>query len=229
MAGNLYVRLGSWIRFCQSFFRNSRGKSNLVLLGVSFNVGVEVGTIVDLINHVATSVLNKEKVLAQKSNRRHIHSHFYCLVSSGSSIGYSTCNSYHSKKAGREKSMKKNRAPYFFAFIMMIVMVFILISGTCMAQSSSAAYEQEYRTKANELLAAKNYEQAASVLEELLAKNPDLNNEIGVQAINPYLRRLPIRFCQGIDLVSEVSRPFPEGNIFQRLSRQSRVSQGETF
>ena len=73
--------------------------------------------------------------------------------------------------------MKKNKSPYFFVSLMIALIILLTSPGTSMAQNSSQDLEQEYSNKANQFFVDKNYEQAALVLEELLAKNPDLNNE----------------------------------------------------
>ncbi|NBD23033.1 tetratricopeptide repeat protein [Paenibacillus glycinis] len=109
--------------------------------------------------------------------------------------------------------MKKNRATYFFAIIMMIGMVFIMISGTCMAQSSSAVNEQEYRTEANQLLAAKNYKQAATVLEELLAKNPDLNDEIVYKQLTHIYDDYLFDFDKALSFYTMYLNHFPNGTF----------------
>ncbi|QHW31928.1 hypothetical protein GZH47_14620 [Paenibacillus rhizovicinus] len=108
--------------------------------------------------------------------------------------------------------MKKNRAPYFFAF-MMIVMIFIMITGTCMAQSSSAVDEQEYRTKANELFAAKDYEQAAMVMEELLAKNPDLNDQVVYKQLTHIYDDYLFDFDKALTLYQTYLDHFPKGTF----------------
>ncbi|NIK22715.1 hypothetical protein [Paenibacillus lupini] len=74
--------------------------------------------------------------------------------------------------------MNKKRAHYVLASMVMTIIAFITMSGTSMAQGSSDELVKEYSNKANQFFAAKDYEQAAMTLEELLAREPDLNNEM---------------------------------------------------
>ncbi|MFC5648022.1 hypothetical protein ACFPYJ_02595 [Paenibacillus solisilvae] len=109
--------------------------------------------------------------------------------------------------------MKKNKSPYFFVSIMIAFIVFITSPGTGMAQSSSADLEQEYSNKANQFIADKNYEQAALVLEELLAKNPELNNETVYKQLTHMYDDYLFNFEKALSFYKKYLDQFPEGKF----------------
>ncbi|MBO7744488.1 hypothetical protein I8J29_09795 [Paenibacillus sp. MWE-103] len=107
--------------------------------------------------------------------------------------------------------MKKNKTPYFFAFV--IGAVFMMLFGTCTAFGSSEADVQAYRTKANQFVAAKNYEQAALILEELLAKEPDLKDEIVYKQLTHIYDDYLFDFEQALTLYQTYLDRFPNGTF----------------
>ncbi|MBM7566985.1 tetratricopeptide repeat protein [Paenibacillus sacheonensis] len=109
--------------------------------------------------------------------------------------------------------MNKNRSPHFFVSIMIACMVFITSPGTGLAQSSSAGLEQDYGNKANRFIAAKNYEQAALVLEELLAKNPELKNETVYKQLTHIYDDYLFNFQKALSVYKKYLDRFPEGKF----------------
>ncbi|MFC4809629.1 tetratricopeptide repeat protein [Paenibacillus sp. GCM10023250] len=103
----------------------------------------------------------------------------------------------------------KNRAPYCFAFILGLFLM--LVSGTCMASGNSGADVQDYRAQANQFVAAQQYEQAASVLEELLARNPDLTDEIVYKQLTHIYDDYLFEFDQALTLYHTYLDRFPNG------------------
>ena len=91
-------------------------KSDLVLSVVSFNVGVEVGQIDDLFNHVADFASDEEKVRCKKNNRCSVHIHLYFWFHLARRAGIQLAAAAVLRKIGREKHMKKNKSSYFSCF-----------------------------------------------------------------------------------------------------------------
>ncbi|MBB3129131.1 tetratricopeptide (TPR) repeat protein [Paenibacillus rhizosphaerae] len=115
--------------------------------------------------------------------------------------------------------MKKNTSSYFFISIMVAFIVFISSPGTGMAQSRSADLIQEYSNKANQFIADKNYEQAALVLEELLIKKPELNNEMVYKQMTHIYDDYLFNFEKALSLYKKYLDQFPEG-IFAGAFRE---------
>lgn len=109
--------------------------------------------------------------------------------------------------------MKKNTSSYFFVSIMVAFIVFITSPGTVMAQSRSADFEQEYSKKANQFIADKNYEQAALVLEELLIKNPELNNERVYKQLTHIYDDYLFNFGKALSVYKKYLDQFPKGKF----------------
>ncbi|CAM4426559.1 tetratricopeptide (TPR) repeat protein [Paenibacillus endophyticus] len=107
--------------------------------------------------------------------------------------------------------MKKNKSFYFFVSIMIAIIIFVTSSGTSMAQSSSADLEREYNMKANQFFTDKNYEQAAFVLEELLAKIPDLKSETVYRQLTHFYDDYLFNFEKALFFYKEYLDQFPEG------------------
>lgn len=96
----------------------------------------------------------------------------------------------------------------------MIALIILITSpGTSMAQNSSQDLEQEYSNKANQFLVDKNYEQAALVLEELLAKNPDLNNETVYRQLTHIYDNYLFNFEKALSFYEMYLVQFPEGKF----------------
>lgn len=96
----------------------------------------------------------------------------------------------------------------------MIVFIILITSpGTSMAQNSSQDLEQEYRNKANQFFVDKNYETAATVLEELLAKNPDLNNETVYRQLTLIYDNYLFNFEKALSFYEMYLVQFPEGKF----------------
>jgi tetratricopeptide (TPR) repeat protein len=109
--------------------------------------------------------------------------------------------------------MKKNKSSYFLVSIVIALMIIITSPGTSMAQNSSQDLEQEYSNKANQFIVDKNYEQAAFVLEELLAKNPDLNNETVYRQITHIYDNYLFNFEKALSFYEKYLDQFPEGKF----------------
>lgn len=109
--------------------------------------------------------------------------------------------------------MKKNILPYFFVSIMIVFIILITSPGTSMAQNSSQDLEQEYSNKANQFIVDKNYEQAALVLEELLANNPDLNNETVYRQLTHIYDNYLFNFEKALSFYEMYLGQFPEGKF----------------
>ncbi|CAI6083268.1 tetratricopeptide repeat protein [Cohnella sp. JJ-181] len=109
--------------------------------------------------------------------------------------------------------MKKMSAPRFFALLLTIGMVFVLVSGICMAQGGSADDEQAYRDQANRLVAVKNYDEAASVLEELLAKNPNLDDELVYKQLTHIYDDYLFHFDKALTYYHTYLDLFPDGKF----------------
>lgn len=109
--------------------------------------------------------------------------------------------------------MKKNISPYFFVSIMIVFIILITSPGTSMAQNSSQEVEQEYSNKANQFIVDKNYEQAALVLEELLANNPDLNNETVYRQLTHIYDNYLFNFEKALSYYEMYLVQFPEGKF----------------
>ncbi|MGM0882291.1 MAG: tetratricopeptide repeat protein [Bacillota bacterium] len=110
--------------------------------------------------------------------------------------------------------MKKIKSSYIYFFSIMIALIILIISpGTSMAQTSSHDLEQEYRNKANQFFVDKNYEQAALVLEELLAKNPELNNETVYRQLTHIYDNYLFNFEKALSFYEMYLVQFPEGKF----------------
>lgn len=109
--------------------------------------------------------------------------------------------------------MKKNNSPYVFVSIIIAFIILIASPGTSMAQNSSQDLEQEYSNKANLFIVDKNYEQAAFVLEELLAKNPDLNNETVYRQLTHIYDNYLFNFEKALSFYEKYLDRFPEGKF----------------
>ncbi|KRF42306.1 tetratricopeptide repeat protein [Paenibacillus sp. Soil787] len=109
--------------------------------------------------------------------------------------------------------MKKNKSPYFFVSMMIALIILLTSPGTSMAQNSSQDLEQEYSIKANQFFVDKNYEQAALVLEELLAKNPDLNNETVYKQLTHIYDNYLFNFEKALSFYEMYLVHFPEGKF----------------
>lgn len=110
--------------------------------------------------------------------------------------------------------MKKIKSPCIFFFSIMIALIILITSPvTSMAQNSSHDLEQEYSNKANQFFVDRNYEQAALVLEELLAKNPDLNNETVYRQLTHIYDNYLFNFEKALSLYEKYLVRFPEGKF----------------
>lgn len=109
--------------------------------------------------------------------------------------------------------MKKHNSPYFFVSIMIAFIILMTSPGTSMAQSSSQDLEQEYSNQANQFFVDKNFEQAAFVLEELLAKKPDLNNETVYRQLTHIYDNYLFNFEKALSFYEKYLVQFPEGKF----------------
>ncbi|GMK45478.1 hypothetical protein PghCCS26_26060 [Paenibacillus glycanilyticus] len=97
------------------------------------------------------------------------------------------------------------------ASIVTAFIALITLSGTGMAQSSPADIAREYINKANQFFAAKHYEQAANTLDELLDKEPDLNNEMVFKQLTHIYDDYLFDFEKAVSLYKKYLNRFPEG------------------
>lgn len=107
--------------------------------------------------------------------------------------------------------MNKKRAHYVLASMVMTIITFITISGTSMAQGSSDELVKEYSNKANQFFAANDYEQAAMTLEELFAKEPDLNNEMVYKQLTHIYDDYLFDFEKALFFYTAYLNHFPQG------------------
>ncbi|MCM3626697.1 hypothetical protein M3194_04875 [Paenibacillus glycanilyticus] len=101
------------------------------------------------------------------------------------------------------------------ASILTTIMAFLTISGTSLAQSSSDDIAREYSKKANQFFAAKDYEQAAKTLDELLDKEPDLNNEMVYKQLTHIYDDYLFDFEKALFFYEQYLNRFPNG-IFSK-------------
>lgn len=109
--------------------------------------------------------------------------------------------------------MKLNKYLLMMMIVWIAFMVFVAGSSISMAQSGPAGLEQEYNMKANELMADRKYEQAASVLEELLAKQPELNNETVYRQLTHIYDDYLFNFDKALFFYQAYLTRFPEGTF----------------
>ncbi|NIK66610.1 hypothetical protein [Paenibacillus sp. BK720] len=97
------------------------------------------------------------------------------------------------------------------ASLLMIIMAFVTFSGVGMAQGSSEDVVRDYSNKSNQYFAAKDYLQAAITLEELLAKEPDLNNEMVYKQLTHIYDDYLFDFEKALHVYEQYLSHFPSG------------------
>ncbi|RED55297.1 tetratricopeptide repeat protein [Cohnella lupini] len=109
--------------------------------------------------------------------------------------------------------MKKNHSAPLFVSIAIAFLLLFVSSNSCMAQDDPRDLEQDYIKRASDLLVDKNYEQAARVLEELLAKQPDLNNETIYKQLTYIYDDYLFNFEEALSLYEKYLVRFPKGKF----------------
>jgi tetratricopeptide (TPR) repeat protein len=106
-------------------------------------------------------------------------------------------------------TMKKNHSVPLFLSLAIAFLLLFVSSNSCMAQEDSRDLEQ----KAGNLLDAKNYEQAAAVLEELLAKQPDSNNETVYEQLTYIYEDCLFDYEKALSFYEKYLVRFPKGKF----------------